>query len=133
MYRVAEFEKTPNGLKFKRFRRCGYRMACDGTLYKGRQKANTTDKRRANYCEVNLGVGRKDVNGVEIYDRDIVNDKRERLTGIIRYEPKKGAFIMYVKNGLITIPYSFLDCYDVSLEVLGNEYEHSPKNKLFRG
>lgn len=131
MYRIAEFEKTIKGQKFKRFYACGYRLAPDGTLYKGRKKANTSDKRLTNYCELNLGLGRKDINGVYIFERDLVHDKRTGLTGGIKYDPKKGAFLMFVKNGLITIPYSFLDCYDVSLEVLGNEYEHVAKNKLF--
>lgn len=132
LYRVAEFEKTPKGQKFKRFKYCGYKLLCGGQLYKGDVKANTTDKRKSNYCELNLGVSRPDINGVNIYERDLVYDKREKLTGVIRYDPKKGAFMMFVKNGIATIPYSFLDCYDVSLEVLGNEYEHEAKNKLFK-
>lgn len=132
MYRVAEFEKTLQGQKFKRFYCCGYKLAADGTLYKGGKKANVNDKRRPNYCELNLGVGRVDVNGLYIFERDLVLDKRSGLTGAIKYDPKKAAFMFYVKNGLLTIPYSFLDCYDVSLEVLGNEYEHVAKNKLFK-
>ena len=66
LYRVAEFEKTPNGQKFKRFKYCGFKLLCSGQLYKGSAKANTSDKRKSNYCELNLGVGRPDVNGVNI-------------------------------------------------------------------
>lgn len=132
MFRVAEFEKTTKGQKFKGFYFCGYKMLCNGEVYKGRAKANTKDKRRAGYCEINRGVERKDIKGVDIYERDLVFDKRSKLTGFIRYDQKKGAFLLFVKNGAVTIPYSFLDCYDVSLEVVGNEYQNTAENKLFK-
>lgn len=127
MYRVAKFERKQGKLEFVKFEKSGFYINNLGELYKGRKKVNTTDKRKSPFYVINKGIERKDLSGSQIYENDIVLSSSLKQTGVIKYLPKKGAFMFCIKNGVITSPYSFLDFYDVSLLVIGNVYEAEPK------
>lgn len=128
MYRVAEFKKSKGRQIFTGFSQIGYQITPDGKLYEGNKLANVSDKRRQGYREVNKFSGRYDLGGCPIFDRDIVYNKTENQFGVIRFLPYKAAFVMMLKAGKVEIPYSFLDCYSVSLIKVGTEYEKNIKN-----
>lgn len=123
MFRVAEFERKGRKLIFKKFLFRGFKIGQDGSLWRGSVKQNTRDRRKRKFYEINMCLIRKDMNGVLIYEKDICMDRREKIEGVIRYLFNKSAFLIVLQNGMIEVPYSYLDFYEVSLEVKGNVYE----------
>lgn len=127
MYRVAEFERRGNRQQFTGFGSKGYFLSAKGDLYDEGVKMNLSDKRKNLYREINLFSGRKDNKGLKLYDKDLVFNRSANQYGIIRFLPTKGAFVMTIKKGKIEIPYTYLDCYEVSLVKVGTLYENDTK------
>lgn len=124
MYRVAEFYKKRGKQIFSGFGQEGYLLEAKGRLFYGNIEMNLNDKRKGKYREINYFTGRYDLGGVGLYDKDIIYNKTTEQFGYIKYLPYKAAFLMMLKNGKIEVPYSFLDCYSISLIKVGNLYEN---------
>ena len=124
MYRVAEFYKKRGKQVFSGFGQEGYLLEAKGRLFYGNIEMNLNDKRKGKYREINYFTGRYDLGGVGLYDKDIIYNKTTEQFGYIKYLPYKAAFLMMLKNGKIEVPYSFLDCYSISLIKVGNLYEN---------
>lgn len=130
MFRVAEFEKIKGKQIFKKFAFRGYKLDQQGNLSHYNKKISQNDKRKRNYVELNMGVGQKDIKGVNIYENDFVFDSKNNVNGIIKYYQNMGAYILRVDAGKIEIPYSVLDTDELSLEIFGNIYQtERRKNK----
>lgn len=127
MYRVAEFCKKKGKQVFTGFGQDGYLLEAKGKLFYGNIEMNLTDRRRGKFREINYFTGRYDLGGIPLYDKDIIYNKTTEQFGYIRYLPYKAAFLMMLRNGKIEIPYSFLDCYSISLIKVGNLYENKIK------
>lgn len=123
MFRVAEFEKTKGGQKFKRFAFKGYKIDQKGNLSHGKKKISQKDKRRKNYVEVNMAVEQRDIKGKMLFAEDYVFEHKNGVNGIIKYFNNMGAFILRVDAGKIQIPFSVLDKDELRLEIVGNRYE----------
>lgn len=124
MYRVAEFYKKGGKQIFSGFGQEGYLLEAQDRLFYGNIEMNLIDKRRGKYREINYFTGRYDLGGVPLYDKDIIYNKTSEQFGYIKYLPYKAAFLMMLKNGKIEVPYSFIDCYSISLIKVGNLYEN---------
>lgn len=126
-FRVARFERKGGRQVFVGFPSGGYFLGQDGELYRGNITCNTTDRRKKKFFIVDFFSGRLDVDQKKIYAHDVVYSSTLKTSGIVLFRPEKGAFIFCVQRGKITIPYSFLDMYEVSLK---KKYSIFEKNVL---
>lgn len=108
---------------FKCFRCGSYYLNQKQELYKGRKKQNTTDKRKNDYCEINLFSGREDISGRRIYAKDIVLFKPDNIYGVVDWNDRRAAFVVYLHREYFKIPYTLLKCQDRSLVRVGSIYE----------
>lgn len=126
-FRVARFERKGGCQVFVGFPSGGYFLGQNGILYRGEIISNTTDRRKKDFHIVDFFSGRCDENKQKIYAHDVVYSSTLKTSGIVLFRPEKGAFIFCVQRGKITIPYSFLDMYEVSLK---KKYSIFEKNVL---
>lgn len=121
-YRVVKLCRVGHKLRLKKIYYCGYYLSPEGHLKRNNKQLNTYDRRKSPYYCVDFFSGQKDKLGNKLYNNDVVYSSTLNVEGIIEFRPDKAAFVLMLKQGNIKIPYSFLDCYDVSLKKIKENY-----------